>query len=124
MIRANLTCLIILFGLTTVRAEEWEPKKTHAVLVGVLEWKNGLGGFSKVHRKDQELRDLLVKRGVPAENITLLLDKDATLPKIRAAVEKTAKEAGPGSTLIVYYAGHGWATGGGDFGFANYEVQP
>ncbi|SVD94993.1 uncharacterized protein METZ01_LOCUS447847, partial [marine metagenome] len=27
-------------------AQEWEPKKTHAVIVGVLEWKNGLTPFS------------------------------------------------------------------------------
>src|SRR5262245_60530680 len=60
------------FLVAAVRADEWQPAMTHAMMVGVLEWKNGLGGFSKRHRKDQELRDLLVERGVPEENITLL----------------------------------------------------
>jgi hypothetical protein len=104
-------------------AEDWEPAKTHAVIVGVLEWKNGLGGYSKIHRKDQELRDVLVQRGVPSGHIEMLLDREATLPKIRSAVAKTLKRAESGSTLIVYYCGHGWAAGD-DFCFANYEVKP
>jgi hypothetical protein len=123
MTRSSLVFLALLFAIVPARAEEWEPAKTHAVLVGVLEWQNGLGGFSKTHRKDQELRDLLVKRGVLAENITLLLDKDATLPKIREAIAKTLKRTNSDSTLIVYYAGHGMPGAGGDFYFANYEIK-
>src|SRR5262249_23079822 len=42
---------------------------------------------------------------------------------IRSAIEKTVNRAPKGSTLIVYYAGHGWAAGS-DYCFANYEVQP
>jgi hypothetical protein len=115
-------CVVLMLG-PAVRAEEWEPAKAHAVIVGVLEWKSGLTPYPKRHRKDQELRDVLVQRGTPAENIELLLDKDATLPKIRSAIEKTANRAPKGSTLIVYYAGHGWAAGN-DYCFANYEVEP
>src|SRR2546421_2346761 len=115
-------CVVLLFA-PVLRAEEWEPAKTHAVIVGVLEWKSGLTPYPKRHRKDQELRDVLVARGTPAANIQLLLDKDATLPKIREAIAKTVKRAPKGSTLIVYYAGHGWAAGS-DYCFANYEVQP
>lgn len=115
--------LASLLFLSSIRAEEWEPAKTHAVIVGVLEWKNGLGGFSKKHRKDQELRDLLVSRGVPEKNISLLLDKDATLPKIREAVDAAVKRAEKDSTLIVYYAGHGMPCGVGDYCFANYEIE-
>jgi hypothetical protein len=117
------TCVILTLAAPMLRAEEWEPAKTHAVIVGVLEWKSGLTPYPKRHRKDQELRDLLVERGTPAENIQLLLDKDATLPKIRSAIEKTVNRAPAGSTLIVYYAGHGWDSGG-DYCFANYEVRP
>ncbi len=103
-------------------ADEWEPKKTHAVIVGVLEWKNGLTPFSKRNRKDQELRDLLIKRGTPAENVTMLLDQEATLPKIRKAITQTLSRTSKDSTLIIYYDGHGWAVGN-DFCFANYDVQ-
>ena len=66
---------------------------------------------------------MLVARGVPAENVTLLLDGDATLAKIRAAIAKSVGNAKPGATLIIYYAGHGWPTGDGDYCLANYDVQ-
>jgi hypothetical protein len=123
MFRTSLAALALLIVLAPLRADEWEPARTHAVIVGVLEWKAGLTPYPKGNRKDQELRDLLVKRGTPADNIRLLLDKEATLPKIREAIAETLKKAGPRSTLIVYYAGHGWAAGG-DYCFANYEVVP
>lgn len=124
MARRMLPIMVVaLLVVAPLRAEEWEPGKTHAVMVGVLEWKNGLGGFSKKHRKDQELRDLLVNRGVPEKNISLLLDKEATLPNIRAAIDATMQRAGKGSTLIVYYAGHGMPCGTGNYCFANYEID-
>jgi hypothetical protein len=89
----------------------------------VLEWADGLPTFPKSNRKDQELRDTLVSRGVPQQNITLLMDADATLANIEAAIAKTLANAGAGSTLIIYYAGHGWPTAGGDFCLANYDLQ-
>lgn len=123
MFRTCLAALALLIVLSPLHAEEWEPAKTHAVIVGVLEWKNGLTPYPKRSRKDQELRDLLVKRGTPAENIQLLLDKEATLPRIREAIADTLKKTEKRSTLIVYYAGHGWSAGN-DYCFANYEVVP
>jgi hypothetical protein len=107
------------FGL----AGEFEPARTHAVLVGVLEWKSGLPGFPKSNRKDEELRDVLIGRGVPADNITLLLDAEATLADIHAAIAKSVAKAESGSTLVIYYAGHGWPTGDGDYCLANYDVK-
>ncbi len=117
-------CLVVLAGLPCLRADELDPAKTHAVIVGVLEWEHKLTPYPKRNRKDQELRDVLVRRGTPAANIALLLDKDATLPKIKEAVTSTARKAGPGSTLLVYYAGHGMPIGDGDFAFANYDMKP
>jgi hypothetical protein len=121
---ARCACLVVLVVLPALRADELKPANTHAVLVGVLEWKHGLRSYSKKHRKDQELRDLLVRRGTPPKNITLLLDRDATLAKIRDAITKTARRAGPGSTLLVYYAGHGMRAGDGDYCFAHWELNP
>src|SRR5262249_54370042 len=89
-----------------------------------LEWKHHLTPYPKKNRKDQELRDLLVRRGTPAANITLLLDQNATLAKIHDAVGKTARGATAGSTLLIYYAGHGMPAGSGDYCFANYDLHP
>lgn len=118
-----LAALTLPLVARSARGDEWQPAKTRAVIVGVLEWKSGLTPYSKRHRKDEELRDVLVARGTPAENIELLLDKDATLPKIRETIARTARNAEKDCTLIVYYAGHGWPAGD-DFCFANYEVNP
>jgi hypothetical protein len=104
-------------------ADEFEPARTHVVIVGVLEWKNDLPGFPKTNRKDEELCDVLIGRGVPAENITLLLDAEATLANIHAAIAKTASKAESGSTFVIYYAGHGWPTGDGGYCLANYDVE-
>src|SRR5437868_15253918 len=84
--RGSFAVCVVLLLAPVVWADEWEPAKTHAVIVGVLEWKSGLTPYPKRHRKDQELRDVLVQRGTPAENIELLLDREATLPKIRSAI--------------------------------------
>jgi len=103
-------------------AQNWEPEKTFAIIVGVLEWKNDLAPFPKRNRKDQELKERLIKCGTPTENITILLDQDATLVKISKAITHTLSRTSEDSTLIIYYAGHGWAAGN-DFCFANYDVQ-
>jgi hypothetical protein len=126
---AHLTVLITVFFVTSVAspgaslgAEKWEPSKTHALIVSVLEWEGNLSPFPKRNRKDQQLRDLLIKRGTPAENITMLLGPEATLEKIRDAIAHTLGETSKDSTLIVYYQGHGWAEGD-DYCFANYDVK-
>ena len=111
-----------LFTLPSFAAERWEPSKTHVVIVGVCKWEADLTRYSKRHRKDEELRDLLIKRGTPTENITMLLDSEATLSNIRKAIDDTLRKTTKESTLIVYYAGHGWKAGD-DFCFANYDVR-
>ena len=119
---AILLIFLPLMASASLGAEAWEPKKTHAVIVGVLEWKNGLSPFPKRNRKDRELRNLLIKRGTPAENVTMLLGPEATLLNIRKAITQTLGKTSKDSTLIIYYDGHGWAAGK-DFCFANYDVR-
>jgi len=124
MYRKSGVALVILLIASFLRAEDWEPDRTHAVVTGVLSWSDkGLTPFPVKNRKDMELRDLLVRRGVPQEQITLLLDTDATRSAIVAALRTAAQRAKPGDTLIFYYAGHG-AKAGRDIAFANYDIKP
>src|SRR4051812_36583738 len=76
----RLAWLALFVFITPARAaDEWVPAQTYAVIAGVLQWQNkGLGGFPTEHRKDRELRDVLLTRGVPADQIALLLDEQAT----------------------------------------------
>lgn len=118
----RLALALLLAAPAPVDAEELVPARTHALIVGVLDWKNNLTPYSTRHRKDQELHDLLVRRGTPAEHIALLLDEEATAARIRGAVSRSARAAGPGTTLLVYYAGHGMPLGAADFCFAPYDL--
>src|SRR4051812_14920866 len=57
----------------------FEPAQTFAVIVGTLSFRDpSLTSFAARHRKDQELYDVLAARGVPRNQMTLLLDAQAT----------------------------------------------
>ncbi|MBW2455139.1 MAG: caspase family protein [Deltaproteobacteria bacterium] len=100
------------------------PERTHAVIAGVLSWPDpGLGAFSTRARKDLELAKLLQRRGVPPDRITLLLDAQATTKGIMEAVTATARQAGPGTTLLFYYAGHGVRGNDGKAYFASQDMR-
>ena len=51
---------------------------------------------------------LVERTGIPAENVTLLLDQDATLSKLRSTLGTGIKnKAGKDDMVILYFAGHG-----------------
>ena len=120
---STLALLLLSLWSGPAVADELKPDNTCGVIVGVLKWESpALRPFSARHRKDQELRDLLVKRGVPAKNLALLLDEQATLANIRSSLRKVAAAARPDSTLLFYYAGHGSLAGKG-VSFCNYDCN-
>ena len=114
--------LISCFVLSSYATDRWEPNKTHVIIVGVCNWEADLTRYSTRRRKDKELYELLIKRGTPTRNITMLLDSDATLSNIRKTIDDTLRRTSKESTLIVYFAGHGWKAGN-DFHFANYDAR-
>lgn len=102
----------------------WEPARTYALLIGVLEWQtSALSTFPKQARVDRVLEATLYDRGVPRDHVTFLEDGVATLARCREALRTTAARAGPGSTLLLYYAGHGLRAGEKTY-FAPYDVDP
>ncbi|MBL9087682.1 MAG: caspase family protein [Planctomycetia bacterium] len=104
-------------------APAWDPATTWAVLIGVLEWQDpALASFPKEGRVDRVLERTLLERGVPRAQVTFLEDRAATLAACRAAIDKAARAAGPGSTLLVYFAGHGLQRDGKVF-FANVDAD-
>ncbi|MEZ4225869.1 MAG: caspase family protein [Polyangiaceae bacterium] len=99
-------------------------RNTYALIVGVLSFAEpGVAGWSAEQRKDRELYDTLRARDVPAENIELLLDSEATYAKVHDALERIARRAPIDSTLLFYYAGHGARTAGGDPYFVAYDTK-
>lgn len=103
-------------------SERWDPASTHAVIVGALTFKDpAILPFSNRHRKDQELADLLVSRGVKKRNLTLLLDEAATADGVFKALEAAAAAAPADSTFLFYYAGHGDKSDKGVISFVAYD---
>jgi hypothetical protein len=99
------------------------PAKTYALFIGVLEWRDpDLEPFPKENRQDRALERQLLARGVPRAQIVFLEDKQATLANIRTALTRLQTQAGTGSTLMVYFAGHGLQEYGKTW-LANHDVD-
>ena len=101
--------------------DAWDAADTHVVIIGVTRWKADLTSYPRRRRKDKELRELLIQRGTPPKQISVLLDSEATLENIRQTIRSTLLATNANSTLLIYFAGHGWRIGD-DFCFANYDV--
>lgn len=85
-----------------------DPANTKVLIVGVLIYEDPwLGNFETYHRKDSELREVLIEYGVPDSNIVLLQDEDATRIAMSKALHKIAKNANENTDFIFYFAGHG-----------------
>lgn len=97
---------------------------TRVVIAGLLEFTDpGLAGFETRDRRDVELGRVLVARGVPAAQITTLLDRQATRAAILSALIAAADTTPVGGTLIFYYAGHGIRTESGQIAYVAYDTH-
>ncbi|MCP4398274.1 MAG: hypothetical protein GY801_13380 [bacterium] len=88
------------------------PRKVYAVIIGIATFEDkSIPPLSFTINDAQEMYNLLTDPnygGVPEENITLLLDEEATTQNIKSAIGKWLKrQAGEEDTVIIYYAGHG-----------------
>jgi hypothetical protein len=104
---------------------QWEPKRTWAFVVGVLEWlhSDSFSPFPKIQRRDAALVKLLEQRGVPTEQIVYLQDGQATNRRIKEALVEQLAAAQPGDTLLLYYCGHGGISEAGETYFASYDAD-
>lgn len=103
----------------------WEPARTWAFVVGLLEWKHSdiYSPFPKEERRDAQLVKLLKERGVPERQVRYLQDRKATTAAIAAGFAELLAAAPAGSTLILYYCGHGGMDDGGAVFFASYDAD-
>ncbi len=102
----------------------FQPSSTYGVIAGVLSWADpSLASFSAALRKDAELYRLFRARGVPASQLSLLLDEQATTRGILDALARAVAATPKGGTLLFYYAGHGLKGKSGEGIFASYDIQ-
>lgn len=117
-----LAFLFFLFHLISFSQSLFIPEKTKIVIIGVLKWEDpNISTFSDRNRKDQELYDLFIEMGVPKENISLLLDQEATLSNMQDAIRSKMEVCESDETFIFYYAGHGVKTKD-KYYFCNYDM--
>ncbi|OGL18517.1 MAG: hypothetical protein A3K12_12585 [Candidatus Rokubacteria bacterium RIFCSPLOWO2_12_FULL_71_19] len=93
---------------TVIITRTVERGKIHAVVIGISKYK-GIRSLRFADRDAAAFADYLrTNVGVPQENITLLLNDQATLVKIKSVLGTDLKrKAAPQDTVIIYYAGHG-----------------
>lgn len=126
--RAVSVVLIVLLWANTsqlCRADQpdWHPQKTWVIIVGVLEWQQSdiYSGFPKEGRRDAQLAELFLKKGVPQAQLLVLKDRQATRAQMRSALSNFLKPTRPDDLLVFYYAGHGVRQNGTTF-LANYDI--
>ena len=104
--------LVCAISLSAVGWSEpnWNPKRSWALVVSVLEWKHSqiYPSFPTTNRRDERLVQALKVQGVPNGQIVLLQDKAATMQNIKTQLKKLLSQVQDGDTLWVYYAGHGY----------------
>jgi hypothetical protein len=79
-----------------------------AVVVGINNYKKFPKLKYAVNDAKEFYRLLLEKNRIPAENVTLLIDEQATLKNLKNALGMGLKiAAGPDDMVLIYFAGHG-----------------
>ena len=89
------------------------------LVVGINEYEHARNLDHARSDADEVARVLIDQFRFPNENVTLLLDGDANLQSIRAAMYKIARESAADDRVFVFYAGHGVTIPayGGEAGF-------
>jgi hypothetical protein len=88
---------------------------TYAVLIGIETYqKQGISSVQFAQADAAAMKDVLVQHfGVPAENISLWLDSDATRSAFENDLPYTIRhQLSPGDRFIFFYAGHGFYANG------------
>ena len=82
----------------------------HAIVIGVANYRHGSPLPSAVLNDAQDVAAVLKANeycGYDERNVHLLLDGDATLERIRAALAFVAAASGPDDTVVIFFSGHG-----------------
>lgn len=96
----------VIDNLATVTPRE----NLHAVVIGITNYSE-LPNVIFADRSARAFADTIRKRfGVPTNQITMLLNEEATGTRLLARLQSISSRLGPQDKLIVYFSGHGSPT--------------
>jgi hypothetical protein len=86
----------------------WRPAETR-VFIASLCWYKGdkQQSFPVDERLDGKMADFFLEKGVPREQVKLILDQKATVKHVQREFARFMKDSKPGELLIAYISGHG-----------------
>jgi len=88
---------------------EWDFPNTIALLIGLTKYQDGknLKGWTKEKRRDEDLYQTLISKGVNACNIVFLKDDQAIRSTIHEKLTEVIAKSDENSTFMFYFSGHG-----------------
>lgn len=90
----------------------YQMQNAYALLIGIADYYN-ICPLSKTTNDAKDLSDTLVNNGYPQQNLTLLLDQNATKANMSKELNSLARYAQPDDTVIIFFSGHGVQMVGG-----------
>ena len=82
----------------------------HAVVIGIANYRTATPLPDAVTNDARDVAGVLTSDaycGYRKNNVHLLLDQDATLARIRTALDSVAKTSGPNDSVVIFFSGHG-----------------
>ena len=89
----------------------------HAVIIGIANYLDVPRLPATVLNDARDVSAILTSDaycGYGSHNVTLLLDGEATLARIREALHCVARSSGPDDTVVIFFSGHGALLGDSD----------
>lgn len=110
-------CLSILASQVDI-----EYNNSWAVVIGIDDYENdNITDLNYAVSDAAGIREMLIEYyGFPADNITSLINDEASATNIKRAIAKTAKNANENDRIIIFFAGHGMTEdlpSGGEMGY-------
>src|SRR5271170_3812867 len=82
----------------------WQPAKTRVFIVSLARFKGDrLHSFTPEDRLDDQFAELFRERGVPASQIVLLKDEQATTQNVQREFASFLRRSRSGETLFFYF---------------------
>ena len=106
---SRLICSALLAIAASAVAAQDTSSKSHALLIGIGDYSGtGLDSLKGPVNDVALMRSLLTSRfSIPAADITILQNDQATHSKIRSAFAALTARIKSGDTVYIYYSGHG-----------------